>query len=70
MHPFSDQSGLGFFDASTTIVTTVKISEVLFKEFMSGDLKYSKLNSEQQSLYETVISSLLNQGFIEKRLVH
>ena len=57
MHPFSDQSGVTFFNTLTTVVSSVNVPLSTFEEWLNNP---SDLDDKQTD----VLTKLLDQGFI------
>lgn len=58
MHPFSDQSGIAFFDQYSTVVSSIVVTEETLFEWLDKPLN---CNDEQRK----ALSELSTQGFIE-----
>lgn len=57
MHPFSDKSGLVFFNTQSTVVTSISVSEAVFKQWLDYP---QRLSREDLSKLQT----LIDQGFL------
>lgn len=66
MHPFSDQSGVSFFDSHSTIITSVKIPEAKLNSWLVEDVLDINLENgaSEDQIRAQVINELLDNGFI------
>jgi hypothetical protein len=57
VHPFLDNSGLVFFNTQSTVVTSIAVSEAVFKQWLECPQDLSEENLKK--LY-----TLIDQGFL------